>query len=209
MKLLRVALLYVIIIMLVSCGKEKENSVVPGYIKPGEFRPKGMIVKGYNLPFSISGGGESGTWTCSGEQCLSVHGLWNTENIPVEGVAIKDNDTVNSQLLMKMTRVKGIPWKIKVTYKGTEYENSVVDNSFVDLSFCTTSIPTSPAYDPDGVPGSGDELKASEIFLVKATVKFLQDVQLQTSDKSKTLTLSTGGQIVAHAHSEVGSTSCP
>ena len=216
MKLLRIALLYVIIIMLVSCGKEDTNSIIPGYIKPGDFRPRGIIgmpaypsvaPKSYNLTDSTFTGGDG---SCSGQQCLAVYGLWSTDNIPVEGIAIRDNDTINSRLLMKLTRVTGTNWDIRLTYKGIAYENSVVvDSSYASLSFCTTIIPTQPAYDPDNVPGSGDEFTASATFLVKATFTVIKSIVLQTKDKSSSVTLNPGDSIVALAHSAIGSTACP
>jgi hypothetical protein len=214
MKLLRLALLYVIIIMLIGCGKEDQDSPVPGYIKPGDFRPKGMLTKGYTLHYSIvdvpTGTPiDSGNLTCSGEYCLAVYALWSTSDTPVEGIAIKDDDTVAPQMLMKLTRVKGTDWQVRLTYKGIGYKNTLVPFASLDLAFCTTAIPTLPAYDPDGVAASGDEFNVTETFLVKGTLTLLADVVLQTEDKSKTLTLSAGGEIVAIAHGAKGTTTCP
>jgi hypothetical protein len=212
MKFLRLALLFFVIILLIGCGKEDKQSVVPGYIKPGEFRPKGIFAKSYSLHYSISDGAtviDSGDLTCSGDECLAVYGLWSTNNIPVEGIAIKDNDTVDSQMLMKMTRVKGTDWQIKLTYKGVGYKNNLVAFGNIDLAFCTTNIHTLPAYDPDGVPDSGDEFTASETFLVKGTLTLLAPVVLQTEDKTKTLTFSAGGGIVAQAYTAIGTSACP
>jgi hypothetical protein len=207
MKFSRLALLFFVTLLLVGCGKEDENSVIPGYIKPGDFRPKGIFTKEYTLTDPTFTGGDG---TCSGDDCLAVYGLWSTNNVPVEGLAVKDDDTADSHMLMKLTRVKGAQWQIKLTYKGIAYKNNLVPASAIDLVFCTTAIPTLPAYDPDAVPDSGDEFKASETFLVKATATVINSIALQTDEEvPKTITLNSGDEIIAQAYSAVGTSACP
>jgi hypothetical protein len=205
MKLSLSALILIATILLAGCGKEDDESVTPGYLKPGEFRPKGIIEKGYTFTDPIFTGGDG---TCSGEECLAAYALWSTDNIPVEGVAVKDNDSVDSRLLLKMTRVKGTQWSIKLTYKGKAYLNKAVPASSIDLSICTTDVRTLPEYTS---AESGDLLDASETFLVKATITVVATtIELKTDeDTPETIELIKDDEIIAQAFSSRGAPACP
>ena len=201
-----------LVLLLIGCGKEDDTSIIPGYIKPGDFRPKGLLAKSYNFTDISSTTFDAADASCTGVGCLAVYAFWVNNNIPVEGIAIKDDDSVDSRLLMKITRVKYTTWFIKLTYKGIEY-SATAGTSDISLDLCQSSTPSFPAYtyDPDSTPSSGDEttFDVSDSFLDRATLTVINAVPLQTDDKSKTITLKTGDTIVAHAFNAFTSTTCP
>ncbi len=201
----------VCIISMAGCGSEDEDSIFPGYIKPGDFRPKGMLVKAYTLTDAafIPDGDD----TCSGEECLAVYAFWLINNIPVEGVAVKSDDTVDSRLLMKFTRFPGGPWTIKLTYKGVEYTTAPGGTTNLDLEVCRTDTRTFPAYpdiDDNGIPDIADGFYASETFLSRATLTVITaPIPLQNEAKTVTINLNPGNEIVAHAFNAITTTPCP
>jgi hypothetical protein len=201
------ALLFIIAIT--GCGKEDENSIIPGYIKPSDFRPKGLLAKSYSFS---DGTFTAGDGSCTGEQCLTVYAVWVTSNIPVEGVAVRTDDTVDSRLLYKMTRVKGAAWSLRLTYRGIEYRGSAT-NADITLDVCSTIIPVMDAYDPDGSPASGDEFTATEATLKKATVTFINPVTIDNGEtdplKHKEITFGAGDEIIANAYNGLATTTCP
>lgn len=199
----------VCIVSMAGCGSEDEDSIFPGYIKPGDFRPKGMLVKEYTLTDAAFI--PDGDNTCTGEECLAVYAFWLVNNFPVEGVAIKSGDTVDSRLLMKFTRVPGGPWTIKLTYKGIEYTTAPGGTTNLDLDVCRTTFPTFPAYTYDPTPAIGDEViyNESDSFLSRATLTVTAAIPLQNEAKTATINLNTGDEIVAQAFNAFTSAACP
>jgi hypothetical protein len=199
----------VFILAIAGCGKEDEDSIIPGYLSPGEFRPKGMLT---DKAYTLTDGTLGGYGNCSGEQCLAVYALWVVNNYPVEGVAIKDDDTVNSRLFLKITRVKFGSWSIRLTFNGIEYSGAASATD-ITLDICNTATPTFPAYtyDPDGTPANGDEVvyDVSDSTLARATLTVINAVALQTDDKTGTINLNPGDEIVAHAFNGFSTTTCP
>lgn len=199
-----------LVLLLIGCGTEDDTSIIPGYIRPGDFRPRGILTKSYNL---TDGTFTDGDGVCSsGQGCMAVYAFWVNNNIPVEGIAIKDDDSADSRLLMKITRVKYTTWFIKLTYKGIKY-SATAGTSDISLEVCQSSTPSFPAYiyDPDSIPSSGDEttFDVSDSYIDRATLTVNNAVTLETEDKSKTITLNPGDTIVAHAFNAFTSTTCP
>ncbi|HQL81223.1 MAG TPA: hypothetical protein PK307_03425 [Spirochaetota bacterium] len=207
MKVLKlVALMFILAIA--GCGKEDEDSIIPGYLSPGEFRPKGILTE---KAYTLTDGTLVGYGNCSGEECLAVYALWVVNNYPVEGVAIKDDDTVDSRLFMKITRVKFGSWSIRLTFNGIEY-NGAASASDITLDICNTATPTFPAYpdvDDNGIPDTPDGFTASDSTLARATLTVVNPVALQTDDKTGTINLNPGDEIVAHAFNGFSTSTCP
>lgn len=208
MKLLPFAAL-LLILSVAGCGSEDEDSIIPGYLSPGDFRPKGMLVKEYTLTDPTFTGGDG---SCSGEECLAVYALWVTSNIPVEGLAVKDDDTVDSRLLLKISRIKYGAWVIRLTYKGIEYGASAGSADLL-LELCNTTTPTFPAYtyDPDLIPGNEDDVvyDVSASTLSRATLTVIAPIALLTDDGTKTIILNPGDEIIAQAFNALTTATCP
>ena len=82
-RLVACALLFAALIP--GCAKEDEEKIIPGYLSPGQFRPRGVLgSKSIDLSFATS---------CSGEDCLAVYANWLAGTVLVSGFAVSDKNS--------------------------------------------------------------------------------------------------------------------
>src|SRR4030042_6569526 len=151
---LRQLALYIIILMLIGCGEESEDNIIPGYISPGQFRPKGMLT---DISYQLSDATiDPADRTCSPpDECLAVYANWLSGEVPLDGIAIRNSNTANSKLSMKIYRIKGTGWRISMVYKGVGYTGTAPIGD-ITVSLCKSTIETLPPYTPPtGDPPDG------------------------------------------------------
>jgi hypothetical protein len=216
MKLIKFITLFIIITaaaVVSDCSKESDKQVIPGYLPPGAFRPKGIArEKVFRMDFidnSTSPATTIGNFCSSGTnindptttdptntdstgRCMAVYGLWltgtsYTTSYPTEGIALNDSYNPTTSMTLKMIRYPNTPWTVYLYLNGVRYTNRSVSD--IELVTCESVDYTTPAYTkPDG-----EVLASSGVRLKLTFIRFLNDIDLtatvQTSTGPVTTTL--------------------
>ena len=187
-------------VLVTGCAKESKEQIIPGYISPGQFRPRGVLASKEINVADLPG--------CSGEQCVAVYTNWLATNILVSGFAISDKDSPTPTYNMKVTQdIAG--WKIvlitdRPTAKGVRYERIVPRND-IQVDFCrsnTYSLPACPASECD------QEYENEGTLLVRADITFNSDITLVNADHGDVV-INNGDRIRAQAYNISSDSPCP
>ncbi len=198
-----------------GCAKEDEEKIIPGYLSPGQFRPRGVLDTK-----SISFGNASFNKSCSGEECLAVYTTWLAGTFLVSGFAVSDKNSATPTYSMKVTQDL-VGWKLVLVIekggtRGVKYEKIISRNDFT-LSFCRSCEYSFPLCcqtntDPDYIPGEPlcqkrYEAKGSQ--LVQATITFNNEIILENDNPIYgNVIIDAGDVIVAQAHNVSVDTYC-
>lgn len=160
MKQIMPILLWIIIALtavMTGCSKSDSDSVIPGYLPPGDFRPQGIArEKAYS--FSDPTIARS---CAADDSCMAVYGLWltgtsYTSSVPVPGFALDDTHEIISgaassiTFSVKMMSFAGT-WSISMIIDGVQYTGTTPESS-VTLSDLTSADDTMPACDTTTLP---------------------------------------------------------
>ncbi len=168
---------------ILGCAKESDDKTYPGYIKPGDFRPRGVLASK-----EISLGGSLSGYNCAGSDCLAVYANWPVGTIVLKGIAVKDNSTDPTFSMYIIQTLGG--WHIQITNNGIDYSQNVLAED-ISISSCTSTVQTLP---PCAAPPCAEEFDASGVYLVETTVDFINTITIGP------LTINSGSRIVAQGH---------
>lgn len=187
-----------------GCAKEDEEKIIPGYLSPGQFRPRGVLDTK-----SISFGNASFNKSCSGEDCLAVYANWLAGTFLVSGFAVSDKNNTPSTYSMKVTQdLTG--WKLvliieKGGTQGVKYEKIISGNDFT-VDFCRSCEYALPACTS---PPCVEEYEDEGGQLVQATITFTNQIILENDNPIYgDVIIDIGDEIVAQAHNVSVDTYC-
>jgi hypothetical protein len=129
MNLFKYLSLYLVILMLVGCGKKESNQYIAGYISPGDFCKKGLA---HEKAYRFTNASKS----CStGIDCPAVHTNWYASEsvtsfnkaVPTEGIGVNDKQLPQPTFDFKLTRVVNTPWSAEMVLNGVRYSASNVN----------------------------------------------------------------------------------
>jgi hypothetical protein len=148
MNLYKYVLLYLVIIMLIGCGKKESDQYIAGYINPGDFCSKGLAgEKAYRFT--------NASKSCStGANCAAVHCNWYVSEsltsfnnaFPTEGIGANDRHLAQPTFDFKLTRVVGTPWTAEMILNGVRY---TAININVRLTTYQSADFTDQTWDPE------------------------------------------------------------
>jgi hypothetical protein len=192
MKLSMKLSLCIIILAVMGCGKESDQQIIPGWISPGVFRPKGVASeKTYNFS-SVSKSCAAGTGNCNAVYCGWVTGTSYSQSIPTVGVAVDDKHTTPHEFNFRMLAIPGTFWSITMVVNGKKYVGSSSD---IRLTKLESADDTLPFFDVDNngstpIAPDEDDLLASNIKIKIMVVEFTAPITLTAEDAS-TVTINT------------------
>ncbi|MBN2080542.1 MAG: hypothetical protein JW838_16355 [Spirochaetes bacterium] len=186
-----------------GCAKEDQEKIIPGYLSPGQFRPRGVLDDK-----EISFTGDLSSKNCSGEDCLAIYTTWLVGSFLVSGFAISDKNSATPTYSMKVTQDL-VGWRLILIIErsgtqGVKYEKIISGNDFT-VEFCKSDEYALPACTS---PPCDEEYEDEGGLLVRATITFNNPITLENADHGD-IVISAGNRIVAQAYNVSTSETCP